>query len=142
MIGYLLSFLHAKQFKVSQPFLVWERPLIISVTLLDSLVLFEWRSPELDAVYPHQGRAEEEENLFWHAGHTLQCVPEYHCSSWPQGHTAGTWSTCCPPGHLGPPVRVPFQQVSPYLVLKRSHEGVPKGVVEKRDLQNCHTDSL
>lgn len=48
-------------------------------TLLDSLVLFERRSPEMDAVFQystHQCRVEEEENLFRHAGHTLFNVPQ------------------------------------------------------------------
>ena len=54
-----------------------------------------------DVASPGQTRGEgQPPSTCW--PHFFKSSPGYHWPSWPQKHTAGTWSTCCPAGHPGP----------------------------------------
>jgi len=91
-----------------QPFFVHMMLLALNLAPFARLFLgdplFELESPELDTVLqmqPQWGRVDEKDHFLQCAGHApfnaTHC-PGSHWSSWPQGHNAGSWPTCWPPG--------------------------------------------
>ena len=108
------SFLQAEQIQVTPPFLIKEmlRPFITFVELCwthsrRSLCGFFWTGEprtgcsSLNVASPGKSRGGGSPPLTcW--PNSFSCTPGYCWPSCPQGHTAGSWTTCCPLGPPGP----------------------------------------
>lgn len=67
-----------------------------------------------DAASPGQSRrGEKPPSTCW--PHSSSCAPEYHWLPWSQGHIAGSWFTCCPPGPPGPSLQSFFPADQPLM---------------------------